>query len=126
MNRTRSYWVTTGLVAVIAVLATLLVVTWAPVSPRVALGQVSEGAQANYTIALLGVPFEDRTPLFMIDTKAQTVLVYEYIQSRRLMFLRVARSYMYDRELKDNGFGQNNIYEGPTVDQVRNTLRGGR
>ena len=119
----RTHWVITGLVAVAAVLGTLLAVNLLGGGPRYALAQVSEGS-AGYIVGLLGPTIrESRLPLFLIDTKAQTILVYEYDQSRRLLYLRVARSFRNDRELLDNSWGQQNAYQGPSVNDVKNILR---
>ena len=121
MNRTGL--VITGLVGAVAVLGTLLAAELLRGGSRYALAQVSEGTAAGYVIALSSPPREARLPLFLIDTKTQTILVYEYDQSRRLFFLRVARSFRNDRELIDNAWGQMDVYAGPTVAEIGQFLR---
>ena len=71
----------------------------------------------------MGNTVNDATPIILIDTKTQTLMVYEYMISTHTMFLRVARTYAADRELLDNGFFAGNLYAGPSVNDVRNLLR---
>ena len=121
MNASKAHWTITALVALVAVLLTLLA-TQAVRSGGPAYAQ-SEGVSANYVIGILGQEKNDRVPLVILDTKAQTVLVYEYVLSRRNLYLRVARSFAAERELVDENFGQTNIYEGPTVREVQEMIR---
>jgi len=125
MTQGRSNWVITGLVAAVAVLATLLGVRLFGGGPRSALAQaVSEGSAA-YMVGIVGPRFETRMPLVLIDTKKQVILIYEYDQARRRFFLRVARSYVNDRELVEASFGEEGVWQGPTVNDVREILRRG-
>jgi len=126
MRTLQPNWPVTVLTVIVAVLATVLVMDFVRKDSGVALGQVSEGASANYTIALLGEMNGDQRPLFLIDTKAQTILFYEYFASQRLFLLRGARSYANDRALTEaNMYDQSNIYKGPSVLDVQNYLRRG-
>jgi hypothetical protein len=129
-------WTITVLVAVVAVLATLLAVGYFRSEPRIAWGQVGEGVSANYVIALLSAPPSqagDRMPLVIVDTKAQTVMVYEYVISNRRLLLRCARSFTNDRELEDYISTSTDMYYGPSVkdtqkiveDQIKRRATGG-
>lgn len=135
MRERKIDWLIVCLVVAVSVLATLLAVSIFQ-EPQKAYGQgvairsfldhttgqVSEGA-AGYVVALLGPVKESRLPFFVVDTKSQTLLIYEYDQSRRSLYLRVARSFRNDRELEDETFGERRANEGPSVDDVRKILR---
>jgi hypothetical protein len=127
MNGGRAHWAIVGLAAVAGSLATLLAVGHLHRSDsRAAYGQTGEAAaEANYVLALLGNTVNDATPIVLVDTKAQTLLVYEYMVSRRIMFLRVARTYAADRELLDNSFWTGDSYapKGQTVNEIQSLLR---
>jgi len=125
MEGRRAYWVIVGLAAVVGALAALLADECLHRSDsRAAFGQTAEAAgSANYVLALLGNTIGDATPIVVIDTKTQTLMVYEYMVSTHTMFLRIARTYAADRELLDNGFFTGNAYAGPSVNDVRNLLR---
>lgn len=114
------------MVAVAAILATLLLVDVLRQDRGIAFGQVSEGAMANYVIGLLGEQQNDLRPLFIVDTKQQVILVYEYFDSRRVLLFRAARSYQSDREVADASFyDRTNVYSGPSVRDVQQFLRQG-
>lgn len=138
MRQRSADWLLVSLVAAVSVLATLLAVNLLrSESPyaygqgtdlgairnvsRSSFGQVSEGA-AGYIAALTNTPDQSRMPLLMIDTKSQTILIYEYDQSRRVLYLRAVRSFRNDRELEDASFGRS-ATKGPTVEEVREILR---
>ena len=125
MDGRKASWVIVGLAAVVGALAALLAAEYLHRSDsRAAFGQTAEAAgSANYVLALLGNTIGDATPIVVIDTKTQTLMVYEYMVSTHTMFLRIARTYAADRELLDNGFFTGNAYAGPSVNDVRNLLR---
>jgi hypothetical protein len=123
MSTLKSSWMTVLLAVAVGVLGTLLVVKQGDVTPT-AFAQVSPGVVSGNAVAMLGERNNDMVPLFLVDTKQQTVLVYEFSVSRRRLYLRVARSFAADRELMDNSWGNQN--EGPTVKDVQNILRNGK
>ena len=112
----RHHWLITCLVAVVAALATLLVVKD---EPRLALAQ-SNGGSSSYVVGLVGPAFDNKVPVFIIDSKKQTIIVYEYHQMRRELWLRAARSFANDRELLDNTFPKN---EATSVEDVQGLVR---
>ena len=126
MRDGRTNWTVTALLAVVAVLATLLTADLLREGGGTAMAQVSEGASANYTIALLGEETNDHRPLFLIDTRAQSIMVYEYFESQRILLLRGARSYANDRALTEaNFFRANDVYSGPSVRDIQTFLTRG-
>ncbi len=124
MIQARPSWLVAGLIAAVAVLATLLAVNLLQGDSRYAFAQVSEGT-AGHMVALLGPRFETRIPLILIDAKNQRIMVYEFDQSRRRFLLRVVRYYEHDKALVDHSFGEERIWEGPSVNDVREILRRG-
>ena len=123
MNQAQMQWTITCLVAVVAVLATVLLLNYIRDDSRYAFAQVSEGS-AGYVVGILGQPHSNKLPLFLIDNKSQTIMVYEYSQERRELFLRAARSFRYDRELVDADYSNYSSTKGPSVGDVRDDLGG--
>lgn len=122
MKQTHSQWLVTGLVAVIAVLATLVIVKAFDESSKVAFAQASEGS-ANYMIGVVGQEMERKMPLFLVDTRKRTVMVYEYDQRNRRLFLRAVRTYLHDTELTDENFDRYSSTKGPSVEDVKGLVR---
>ena len=116
MNVPRSYWVMTGMLVVIAVLATLLVRDG--LGTREAAAQAISESRADYVSATVGPLRESRVPIFIVDTKSQVIMVYEYDLARRTLYLRVGRSFRNDRRLDDQNFGEKNSNWGPSVKEV--------
>jgi hypothetical protein len=126
MNGAKAHWVIAGMAAIVGALAALLVVEYLHKSDsRLAFGQMSEAGSANL-LALMGATSYDATPIVLIDTKTQTILVYEFMVSKHAMYLRCARTYISDRELIDANFYTGDAYKGPSVNDIRNQVRGGR
>jgi hypothetical protein len=129
MNGGKAAWAIVCLAAIIGALAALLAVEYIHKSDsRAAYGQTGEpAAGANYVLSLMGNTVNDATPIVVIDTKAQTILVYEYMVSTKALYLRAARTYINDRELLDNFFFTGNSYttQGQTLNDVKK-LAGGR
>jgi len=121
MKSAGEHWIVTGLVALSAVLATLLVTQ--VVAPREAAAQAVSEGRADYVTAVVGPINESRVPLFLIDSKAQAIMVYEYDSGRRRFYLRVVRSFRNDRRLEDATFGQQRVDVGPTVREVERFIR---
>jgi len=113
-------WTVTVLVAIIAILATVLVSS--ALAPRYAAAQTDSGS-ADYVVALVGTQKSSRSPLFLIDSKAQSIMVYEYDQSLRRFYLRAVRSFGYDRKLEDKSYHRLGQGSGPSVKDVRGDLR---
>lgn len=123
MNRLRTHWVIAALGALVGALAALLAVEYvSKAGPRVAFAQEGGAVSANYVLAMLGMTVNDATPIVLVDTKAQTILVYEYMVSRKMMLLRSVRTYAFDKEITDANFYQGD-YAGPSVQAIQNLLR---
>jgi len=126
MNGTRSHWLVAGLAALAGALAALVAVEHFHANDSgVAYAQVGEVAgNANYVLAMMGNTVNDATPIIVIDTRQQVILVYDYMVSRHAMYLRQARQYINDRELVDNNFLTSDLYSGPSVGDIRKVVRG--
>ena len=122
MSQTRTQWLVTALVSVTAVLGTLLGVRAFDDPSRYVYAQPSEGS-ANYVIGVVGSEYQRRMPLFLIDTRKRTVLVYEYDQGTRRFHLRAARTFTHDSELLDENFDRYSATSGPSVDDVKKIVR---
>jgi hypothetical protein len=125
MNGSRTHWVIAGMAAIIGAMATLLVVEGLRKGESsIAYAQTGEAAgSANYVLALLGSTTADATPIVLIDTKTQTLLVYEFMVSKHAMYLRAARKYVDDRELRDNNFYTGgDLYSGPSVNDIQKLI----
>jgi hypothetical protein len=109
-------WIITGLVAVVAILATIVVSD--ALDQREAHAQIS-GATADYLVGIVGQKQASRSPLFLIDSKSQTIMIYEYDQSIRKFWLRAARNFQYDRRLEDKDFSSMQQNRGPSVRDIR-------
>jgi len=116
MKWTREQLVVTGLIAVAAALAALL--AREVLAPREARAQAVSEGRADYVTAVVGPINESRVPLFLVDSKAQAIMVYEYDTGRRRFYLRVVRSFSNDRRLQDASFGEQRVDSGPSVRDV--------
>ena len=122
MSQTRAQWLVTALVAVAAVLGTLLVTKAFDDPSRYVYAQSSEGS-ANYVIGVVGSESQRRLPLFLIDTRKRTIMVYDYDQGNRRLYLRAVRTFTHDSELLDENFKKHSATSGPTVDEVKEIVR---
>jgi len=122
MSQTRSPWMVTVLVAIAAVLGTLLAVKAFDDPSRYVYAQSSEGS-ANYVIGVVGTEYQRRLPLFLIDTRKRTIMVYDYDQGDRRLYLRAVRTFTHDSELLDENFEKYNTGSGPSVDDVKKIVR---
>ena len=125
MKDAHTQWLVIGLVALVAVLTTLFVVrALDDGASRYAMAATSEGA-ANYIVCVVGESQQDdRLPVFLVDTKARSIMVYEYDTGDRRFLFRATRSFVHDRELKDmqarDAYNENS---GPSVDAVQEMVR---
>ena len=104
---------TTVLLAIVGVLLALLIVV--EMSGTGALAQQGGSTAGGATMAIItGEPSPSQDePIFVVDSRNETVCIYEYNVGTRKFGLKAARSYKYDKELREY---QN---EPPTVDDVK-------
>jgi hypothetical protein len=115
-----NHWMVMALTAAVAVLATLLITgRYDIVRPA----QAQESAAGSYMVALIGEQVTQQYPLFLVDTKEMSILVYEYDRGNGSLELHAARTFQYDRKLTDyevRSTTQRRV--GPSVDQVRQAI----
>ena len=79
-----------------------------------AQGMVSN---AGNTIVVAGAERSARIPIFLVDTREQTVCVYRYDFNANSLELSAARSYEWDKKIQQYGRSR-----GPTPAQVRSLV----
>ncbi len=75
--------------------------------------------EAGGVIAVMGEQLRGDAPLVLVDTREESIMVYDYSYSRNTIELTSARSYRWDKRLED--------WEtrGPSVDEVRTRVEEG-
>ena len=72
---------------------------------------------AKHVFGLIGKRQGNREPLYIVDTKEQVILVYEYsVQGEGLGFIS-SRSYKYDKQLEEYG-----RTFGPDIEKIKAQL----
>ena len=71
-----------------------------PAREAEAQGMVSE---AGNTIVVVGQERNARIPIFLVDTREQTLCVYRYDFNANSLELSVARTYAWDKKLQEYG-----------------------
>jgi len=76
------------------------------------------GAGTKYVFAVVGNQQSNREPFYLVDTKQEVIMVYEYgVQGEGLGLVSV-RSYKYDKLLEQ--YGISNF--GPKVDVIKKEI----
>jgi len=101
----------------------LLILVLARDSPDSVLARGESGAGgggdgARHIFGLVGSKEGNREPLYLIDTKHEVIMVYEYGVQSEGFGLTEVRSYKYDKLLKQYGKG----LIGPKVDKVKEAV----
>lgn len=99
----------TAMVAVIALGAGLALAG----SGLLGSAQAQSQGGASGVICLLGQELNGFAPICLVDVREQTILVYEYSYSNDQIQLTCARTYQFDKLLKDFHTGS------PSVEDVR-------
>lgn len=114
MSARRDGWIIPALVALVAVLGTLAVQSL--VAPQEAAAQ-GQTATAGYVTAVIAAEHQGRVPLFVVDSKSQAIMIYEYDLSRRRFYLRAVRNFQNDRRVIDSKWDRS-VNKGPSVKDV--------
>ena len=91
------------------------------VRPGIRYAMAQETSSVPYMVGITGPERNSRMPLFLIDTRKEIILTYEYNSSRRTLDLVRVRTYLYDRQLED--YTNPEHAGGPSVSDVRRELR---
>ncbi len=112
----KKYGLNTILLGVVIVLLVLVLIK---TSPDYVIAQGGGGAGAKHAFAVVGNRANNREPFYLVDTKQEVIMVYEYGVQGDGLGLTSARSYKYDKLLEQ--YGQSNF--GPKVDRVKRDIR---
>jgi hypothetical protein len=102
----------------LGVIITLLVLVLFKNSPNYVAAQVSPGsaaAGAGHMLAIVGNQQANRESFYLVDTRQEVIMVYEYGIQGEGLGLVTTRSYKYDKLLEQHG----RSYFGPKVDTIK-------
>lgn len=102
----------------LGVIIALLVLVFIKVSPNYVVAQGDGGAGARHVFAVVGSRQNNREPFYLVDTRQEVIMVYEYGVQGDGLGLVSARSYKYDKQLEQ--FGRSSF--GPDIDKVKQVL----
>jgi len=83
--------------------------------------QAQGAGSAISTIVLAGQVEANQQPLYLIDTRSQVILVYEYSLPGNGLAFTAARVYRYDKEVEE--FMRTPDDRWPSVNDVKNQVR---
>ena len=100
--------------AVIVLLVLVLIKT----SPDYVIAQGDGGAGAKHVFAVVGGQQNNRESFYLVDTRQEVIMVYEYGVQGEGLGLVSARSYKYDKLLEQYG----RSHFGPKVEQIKKEI----
>jgi hypothetical protein len=100
----------------LGVVIALLVLVLVKNSPNYVVAQGDGGAR--HVFAVVGIPQANRQPFYLVDTRQEVIMVYEYGVQGEGLGLISTRSYKYDKQLEQYG----RTHFGPKVDKIRKEL----
>ncbi len=106
----KKYGLNTVLLGVVIV---LLLLVFIRSSPDYVVAQGDGGA--GHVFAVVGTRQSNREPFYLVDTRQEVIMVYEYGVQGEGLGLVTTRSYKYDKLLEQ--YGNNNF--GPEVDKIK-------
>ncbi len=116
MKMLKKYGLNTILLGVVIVLLVLVLIK---TSPDYVIAQGDGGAGAKHVFGVVGNRANNREPFYLVDTRQEVIMAYEYgVQGDGLGLVSV-RSYKYDKLLEQ--YGQSNF--GPKVDRIKKEIR---
>ncbi len=111
----KKYGLNTILLGVVIVLLVLVLIK----SPDYVIAQGDGGAGAKHVFAVVGNRANNREPFYLVDTRQEVIMVYEYGVQGDGLGLTSARSYKYDKQLEQ--YGRSSF--GPKVEKVKKEIR---
>jgi hypothetical protein len=93
------YWVIAACLVVIT--AKLVLAPGGPSLDAAAWAQVTSGAGARGVFALSGQLTKNTYGVYIVDTDAMTLWMYEYVPQKGCLRLAASRTWRYDRYLED-------------------------
>ncbi len=114
----KKYGLNTVLLGVVIVLLVLILIKTSP-DYVVAQGQGGGGSGAKHVFAVVGTRANNREPFYLVDTRQEVIMAYEYGVQGDGLGLASVRSYKYDKLFEQ--YGRSNF--GPKVDKIKKELR---
>ncbi|MGR3302559.1 MAG: hypothetical protein ACUZ8I_08675 [Candidatus Scalindua sp.] len=108
----KKYGLNTILLGIVIVLLLLVLFK---TSPNYVIAQGDGGAGARHVFAVVGSQQANRESFYLVDTKQEVIMVYEYGVQGEGLGLITTRSYKYDKLLEQYG---RNVF-GPKVDKIK-------
>ena len=109
----KKYGLNTVLLGVVIV---LLLIVLIKTSPNYVVAQ-GDGS-ARHVFAVVGSPQSNREPFYLVDTRQEVIMVYEYGVQGEGLGLVTTRSYKYDKLLEQ--YGRSNF--GPKVEKIKKEI----
>ncbi len=103
------------------VVITLLVLILVKNSPNYVVAQGvggGGGSGAGHVFAVVGNQQANREPFYLVDTRQEVIMVFDYGVQGEGLGLVTTRSYRYDKQLEQYG----RTYFGPKVDKIKKEL----
>jgi hypothetical protein len=119
MKMLKKYGLNTILLGIVIVLLLLVLVK---TSPNYVIAQGDGGAGTKHVFAVVGSQQNNRESFYLVDTKQEVIMVYEYGVQGDGLGLTSARSYKYDKLLKQ--YGRSSF--GPKVDKIKKAIESKR
>ncbi len=91
-------------------------------STNYVVAQGDGGSGAKHVFAVVGNQQSNREPFYLVDTKQEVIMIYEYGVQGEGLGLVSARSYKYDKLLEQ--YGISNF--GPKVDAIKKQIEKAR
>ena len=111
----KKYGLNTILLGAVIVLLVLVLVK---ASPDYVIAQGDGGAGAKHVFAVVGGQQNNRESFYLVDTRQEVIMVYEYGVQGEGLGLVSARSYKYDKLLEQYG----RSHFGPKVEKIKKEI----
>jgi hypothetical protein len=108
-NRRTGSFLLIGLGVVVAVVLSVAMLT--------GTAQAQGDGQAASIVCVVAAPRGNETPIILVDAAEQTIMIYKYTSSGEDLELVTARSYRFDRLIKEYNI------DGMTVDDVKKLIK---
>ncbi len=103
----------------LAVVIALLVLMLFKNSPNYVIATGDGGAGARHVFGVVGNQQANRESFYLVDTRQETIMVYEYGVQGEGLGLITTRSYKYDKLLEEYG----RMRFGPGVDKIKEEMK---
>ncbi len=102
----------------LGIIIVLLLLVLFKTSPNYVIAQGDGGAGARHVFALVGNQQNNRESFYLVDTRQEVIMVYEYGVQGDGLGLASARSYKYDKLLEQ--YGRSSF--GPNVEKIKKEI----